>query len=96
MFGKPGWFRERRRGWGLTPIRWQGWVHSAFWGVAILLPFLVLLGSRGAFEALIWAVAGFAALVIEVRQLKRAKGNMCQPLLLQPWARGNEGAGPRT
>ena len=72
MLGKPGWFRERRVGRGLTPVRWQGWMHSAFWGVAILVPFLVLLFSRGAIEALIWGVAGCTALMLEVRQLRKA------------------------
>ena len=73
MFGKPQWFRYKRVGWGLHPISWQGWAYTAAWTAVMLAPFMVLLTSRGAMEALVWLTASIALLVWDVRQIHRAK-----------------------
>ena len=72
MFGKPQWFRPKVVGWGLVPITWQGWLYTAAWSGATLLPFLLLLGRHQAVEALAWMVFTIGALVCDVWQILRA------------------------
>ena len=37
MFGKPQWFREKKLGWGLTPVTWQGWVYALVWAAVLVV-----------------------------------------------------------
>jgi hypothetical protein len=69
MFGKPQWFRPKAIGWGLTPIKWQGWVYSLLWVGAIALPFVVLIVRQQPLEAFAWMGLGVGALVYDVRQI---------------------------
>jgi hypothetical protein len=72
MFGKPDWFRAKAVGWGLTPTRWQGWVYSGLWTAVIALPFVALVWRHQAPEAMCWLAATCAALVWDVRQIRKA------------------------
>lgn len=67
MFGKPDWFRPKTIGWGLTPVRWQGWAYSAAWMGVICVPFvwLVLRGQNG--ESMAWLAVTIGALIYDVR-----------------------------
>ena len=78
MFGNPDWFREKKIGWGLTPISWQGWIYSAIWAAIITSPFVALLGYRLVPEALMWMAASVGALVWDVRQILRAMRSAVQ------------------
>ena len=71
MFGKAEWFEPKKFGWGLRPVKWQGWVYTGAWGSAIVMPFLALLVNSGFLEALIWMAATIALLVFDVRQIRR-------------------------
>ena len=72
MFGKPQWFREKKLGWGLVPITWQGWTYTAAWGAAIVLPYWVLVERHQAWEATTWLTLGIGALTYDVWQVLRA------------------------
>jgi hypothetical protein len=69
MFGKPEWFREKSLGWGLVPVRWQGWVYALAWSGVIAAPFLALLTTRREVEAMIWLAASLGALLWDVRDV---------------------------
>ena len=69
MFGKPHWFRAKSFGWGLVPIRWQGWVYSAAWIAAIGLPFVLLLLRHQPLEAAAWLSLSVGALTYDVWQI---------------------------
>lgn len=69
MFGKPQWFREKKSGWGLTPITWQGWTYTAGWTSVLLLPYLAFLTRHQLAEAFIWLAAASGALVWDVRSI---------------------------
>src|SRR5688572_16996054 len=71
MFGKPQWFRPKAIGWGLVPVRWQGWTYTAGWGGAIGLPFLILIGRHQPLEAAAWLGLSLGALIYDVRQILR-------------------------
>ena len=71
MFGKPAWFRAKKNGWGLVPVRFQGWVYAALWCVVIAAPFLLLTERHQAFEAMVWLAFGLGALAYDVRQILR-------------------------
>lgn len=73
MFGKPEWFREKKIGWGVVPITWQGWGYSALWMLVLACPFMALLARGQAVESLIWLVAAMGTLLFDVRQILRAK-----------------------
>jgi hypothetical protein len=81
MFGKPEWFRDKKVGWGLNPITWQGWVYTAVWGAAIAGPFAVLLARPDPTIAMdyrlasagLWLIVSLAGLVWDVWQIKRAR-----------------------
>lgn len=80
MFGKPEWFRDKKVGWGLVPVTWQGWLYSAAWGGIIAGPFAVLLARTDDVEmsyrltsAGVWLAATIAGLVWDVWQIKRAR-----------------------
>lgn len=72
MFGKPNWFRAKRIGWGLIPIRWQGWVYSAGWVGAIGLPFVLLMLRHQPLEATAWLGLAVSTLTYDVWQILRA------------------------
>jgi len=72
MFGSPHWFRPKTLGFGLIPIRWQGWAYTAAWSSAIGLPFLVLVGRQQVFEALVWVGLSLSALTYDVWHILRA------------------------
>ena len=72
MFGKPQWFRSKTFGWGLVPIRWQGWGYTAGWAAAIALPFMLLVGRHQAMEATAWLGLSLATLTYDVWQILRA------------------------
>jgi hypothetical protein len=71
MFGKPQWFRPKRIGWGLVPVTWQGWLYSAGWVGAMVLPFLLLTGRNQPLEAAAWMTAAITALTYDVWQILR-------------------------
>ena len=73
MFGQPSWFREKKFGWGLVPVTWQGWGYAAIWSGVLIAPFMLLVGRHLAFEALIWLGASVSMLLWDVRQILRAK-----------------------
>jgi len=73
MFGKPQWFRDKKLGWGLTPITWQGWVYTTIWGAAIAGPFVMLVTRENVLGAGVWVAAMLGALVWDVWQIKRAR-----------------------
>ena len=72
MFGKPQWFRPKTLGWGLVPVRWQGWGYTALWAAAIGLPFMLLVGRHQALEATAWLGLSVSALTYDVWQILRA------------------------
>ncbi|MHB0956017.1 MAG: hypothetical protein ACYC6N_19785 [Pirellulaceae bacterium] len=71
MFGKPEWFRKKKVGWGLDPVSWKGWLYTALWAAAIAVPFVGLLISHLWLEALVWSAVMMAALLWDVRQVRR-------------------------
>lgn len=79
MFGKPEWFRDKKIGWGLIPVSWQGWTYTAAWGAAITGPFVALMSQSNATmtyrlgSALIWTAFMLSGLVWDVWQIKRAR-----------------------
>lgn len=72
MFGKPQWFRLKTFGWGLVPVRWQGWGYTASWVAAIGLPFMLLVGRHQSLEATAWLGLSISALTHDVWQIRRA------------------------
>jgi hypothetical protein len=72
MFGKPDWFVPKKFGWGLTPVTWQGWVYAFGWALAIVLPFNLLMFTRGWPEAMLWMAAMIAFVVFDVKLILRA------------------------
>jgi len=73
MFGKPEWFRDKKIGWGLIPVTWQGWAYTAAWGCAIAGPFVLLVSQHKALGAGVWMAAMLAGLIWDVWQIKRAR-----------------------
>jgi hypothetical protein len=71
MFGKPDWFVEKKIGWGLTPITWQGWLYTLAWVGVIVVPFLMLTTRGLVPEGVIWMTASIGALVWDVRNILR-------------------------
>ena len=69
MFGCPEWFREKRIGWGLTPVTWQGWLYTLVWCGLIAAPFVLLTASGRVPEALVWMGVSVGTLVWDVRQV---------------------------
>lgn len=69
VFGKPEWFRPKSIGWGLTPVKWQGWIFAASWLAAILFPFIYLISHSLLPEAFTWVALSLAALIREVAQI---------------------------
>jgi hypothetical protein len=72
MFGNPQWFRAKTVGFGLVPVRWQGWLYTAGWGSAIGLPFLLLIGRHQAVEAMAWMAVSLTGLIYDVWQILQA------------------------
>jgi hypothetical protein len=81
MFGKPEWFRDKKVGWGLRPITWQGWLYTTTWGAAVAGPFAVLLARPDPTIAMdyrllsagLWLVVSMSGLIWDVWQIKRAR-----------------------
>lgn len=73
MFGKPEWFRDKKVGWGLVPVRWQGWVYSVIWCLVLAGPFALLVTRENIVGGVVWAAVMLAALVWDVRQIKRSR-----------------------
>src|SRR5438045_456492 len=71
MFGKPQWFRAKSIGWGLVPIRWQGWIYAACWAAGIALPFMLLLTRHQPLEATAWLGLAISGLLYDVWQILR-------------------------
>ncbi len=72
LFGNPQWFAPKKRGWGVSPARWQGWAYAAVWTLVIALPFVMLLGRHRAPEATIWLAGSIGMMVWDVRKLARS------------------------
>ncbi|MCA9122223.1 MAG: hypothetical protein H6822_21250 [Planctomycetaceae bacterium] len=81
MFGKPTWFERKRRGWGIKPTCWQGWIYSAVWTAVLILPFLALVSEGLLIESLVWSVASMAALVWDVREVIHAMSPVVDDVL---------------
>lgn len=80
MFGKPEWFRDKKVGWGLAPVSWQGWTYSGVWASTIAGPFAMLLARTDEVEmsyrmasAGVWLAVSLGGLIWDVRQIKRAR-----------------------
>jgi len=73
MFGNPEWFREKRIGWGVVPTAWQGWGYTAVWTLVMACPFMALLARQQVAESLVWLAASMGALLLDVRQILKAK-----------------------
>jgi hypothetical protein len=71
MFGSPDWFKPKTIGWGLTPIRWQGWAYTLAWVAVIGLPFALLLLREQPTESVAWLVVTGGALIYDVRDILR-------------------------
>jgi len=78
MFGKSEWFQDKKVGYGLHPICWQGWAYVAAWVAVACLPFVTLLATRGVFPSLTWIVASLGMLAWDVRQIKRVRAKVCE------------------
>jgi hypothetical protein len=72
VFGKPHWFRVKTIGWGLVPIRWQGWAYTASWIAVITLPFVLFLARHQSLEAMAWLTLAVGGLTYDVWHLVRA------------------------
>lgn len=78
MFGKPQWFREKKLGWGLTPVTWQGWVYALVWAAVLVVPFLILIflpidGHAGRmWEAGVWLIVSIGAMILDVKGILKA------------------------
>jgi hypothetical protein len=81
VFGKPNWFRLKRKGYGLVPIRWQGWVYAAAWVAGITLPFLLLVARQQPLEAMAWIGLALGGLTYDVRQIRSA-ANVSRPTII--------------
>ena len=80
MFGKPHWFKAKSIGWGLVPIRWQGWTYAACWVAGIALPFVLLLARHQPLEATAWLTLAISALTYDVWHILRAiRGPLASP-----------------
>jgi hypothetical protein len=71
MFGNAEWFEPKKIGWGLRPVKWQGWVYTGVWGSVIVLPFLALLANSGIWESLVWMGATVGMLTWDVWHMRR-------------------------
>lgn len=71
MFGSPDWFRPKTIGYGLTPVRWQGWAYTFAWIGVISAPFLLLLVRGQVAESMAWLAITMGALVYDVRSILR-------------------------
>lgn len=69
MFGNPQWFRPKAIGYGVTPVRWQGWAYTAAWIGVIAAPFLLLLVREQFAESFAWLAVTMGALVYDVRDI---------------------------
>jgi hypothetical protein len=69
MFGNPDWFKPKTIGWGLTPVRWQGWAYTLAWVGIIGLPFALLLLRGQPTESLTWLAVTCGALIYDVRDI---------------------------
>jgi hypothetical protein len=75
MFGKPQWFRPKVAGFGLVPIKWQGWLYTTGWAGTMGLPFLALVWRHQPLEAAAWLGFTMSALTYDVWQiLKTIRG----------------------
>ena len=66
MLGNPQWFRPKAIGFGLVPVRWQGWVYTAAWIGTIGLPFWLLNARHQSLEALAWLTLATGTLAHDV------------------------------
>lgn len=71
MFGNPDWFRPKTAGWGLTPIRWQGWAYALAWMAIIGFPFVLMLWWEMAPQSFVWLVVMCGGLIYDVRDIRR-------------------------
>jgi hypothetical protein len=69
MFGSPDWFRPKVIGWGLTPVRWQGWAYSLAWMSVISAPFVLLLSRGQIGESFAWLAVTMGGLIYDVRDI---------------------------
>lgn len=76
MFGKPEWFKQKRIGFSLTPICWQGWLYTATWLAVVLVPFLALFLNSLGIESLIWMTATLGAATLDVKAVLKAMKKM--------------------
>jgi hypothetical protein len=87
MFGNAQWFRPKAIGFGLVPVRWQGWAYMAAWGSTIGLPFWLLVARHQSLEALIWLTLAIGTLSHDVWQMWTA---LRRPEKARPMATGDE------
>ncbi|WP_425615023.1 hypothetical protein NA78x_004911 [Anatilimnocola sp. NA78] len=73
MFGNPDWFKPKTIGWGLTPVRWQGWAYTLAWVSVIAGPFVLLVAREQMAESFAWIAVTMGALFYDVRDILRQK-----------------------
>ena len=73
VFGKAEWFHPHPSGRTVTPSCWQGWVYTAAWSAALIIPLLYLVIHLQIPEALFWMIASVAALLWDVTQMRRSE-----------------------
>ena len=66
MFGNPQWFRAKAFGFGLVPVRWEGWAYATSWIAAIGMPFWLLTTRHQSLEALAWVTLASITLAHDV------------------------------
>lgn len=71
MFGNPDWFRPKTVGWGLTPIRWQGWAYALTWMGIIGLPFTLMLVWGLVPQSFVWVAVMAGGLLYDVRDIRK-------------------------
>jgi len=80
MFGKPQWFKAKTIGFGLVPIRWQGWIYVGCWVAGMALPFMLLLARHQPLEATAWLALAIGALTYDIWHIRRAiRGPLASP-----------------
>lgn len=71
MFGKSEWFRPKTKGWGLHPIKWQGWLYTLAWMGVIAAPFAALVTRNQAGESLVWLMASLGIFGWDIWSIRR-------------------------
>lgn len=72
MIGKAEWFRERRYGWGLTPVTWQGWIYVGATLAIVSIPFCFFVLNDNVVAALIWMPLSIAGIAFDTGRIMQS------------------------